>query len=72
MYAINDYLKIIGFFNRAARDGVLDILKEATKKDCNARDDGGMTPTLWAAFEGHIDALRLLVARGYACKTVYL
>ncbi|KAI4494100.1 hypothetical protein M0802_009254 [Mischocyttarus mexicanus] len=23
-----------------------------------------MTPTLWAAFEGHIDALRLLVARG--------
>ncbi|XP_034191605.2 SAM_USH1G_HARP domain-containing protein Sans isoform X1 [Osmia lignaria lignaria] len=51
-------------FHKAARDGVLDILKEATKKDCNARDDGGMTPTLWAAFEGHIDALRLLVARG--------
>ncbi|XP_068984121.1 pre-mRNA splicing regulator USH1G isoform X1 [Bombus flavifrons] len=51
-------------FHRAARDGALDILKEATKKDCNARDDGGMTPTLWAAFEGHIDALRLLVARG--------
>ncbi|XP_011297339.1 Usher syndrome type-1G protein homolog isoform X2 [Fopius arisanus] len=23
-----------------------------------------MTPTLWAAFEGHVDALRLLVARG--------
>ncbi|KAG7210565.1 hypothetical protein KM043_012083 [Ampulex compressa] len=51
-------------FHRAARDGALDILKEATRKDCNARDEGGMTPTLWAAFEGHIDALRLLVARG--------
>lgn len=51
-------------FHKAARDGALDILKETTKKDCNARDDGGMTPTLWAAFEGHIDALRLLVARG--------
>ncbi|CAL7946772.1 unnamed protein product [Xylocopa violacea] len=51
-------------FHKAARDGALDILKEATKKDCNSRDDGGMTPTLWAAFEGHIDALRLLVARG--------
>lgn len=51
---------------RAARDGALEILKEATKKDCNMRDEGGMTPTLWAAFEGHIDALRLLVARGYA------
>ncbi|CAK9822959.1 pre-mRNA splicing regulator USH1G [Anthophora retusa] len=51
-------------FHRAARNGALDILKEATKKDCNSRDDGGVTPTLWAAFEGHIDALRLLVARG--------
>lgn len=51
-------------FHKAARDGALDILKEATKKDCNARDDGGMTPTLWAAFEGHTDALRLLVAKG--------
>lgn len=51
-------------FHKAAQDGALDILKEATRKDCNSRDDGGMTPTLWAAFEGHIDALRLLVARG--------
>ncbi|KAI4484835.1 PREDICTED: Usher syndrome type-1G protein homolog [Polistes canadensis] len=51
-------------FHKAARDGALEILKEATKKDCNTRDEGGMTPTLWAAFEGHIDALRLLVARG--------
>ncbi|XP_076235094.1 SAM_USH1G_HARP domain-containing protein Sans [Calliopsis andreniformis] len=57
-------LDCIDFFYRAARDGALDILKETTKKDCNARDDGGMTPTLWAAFEGHIDALRLLVAKG--------
>ncbi|XP_072748861.1 pre-mRNA splicing regulator USH1G isoform X2 [Anoplolepis gracilipes] len=51
-------------FQKAAREGVLDVLKEATRKDCNARDEGGMTPTLWAAFEGHIDALRLLVTRG--------
>ncbi|KOC61059.1 Usher syndrome type-1G protein like protein [Habropoda laboriosa] len=51
-------------FHKAARNSALDILKEATKKDCNARDEGGVTPTLWAAFEGHIDALRLLVARG--------
>lgn len=51
-------------YHKAARDNNLEILKESTRKDCNARDDGGMTPTLWAAFEGHIDALRLLVARG--------
>lgn len=51
-------------FHRAARDGKLDILKEATRKDCNAKDDDGMTPTLWAAFEGKLDALRLIVGRG--------
>jgi len=52
-------------YRRAAQEGTLDVLKEATRKDCNTRDEGGMTPTLWAAFEGHVDALRLLVARGY-------
>ncbi|KAL0122406.1 hypothetical protein PUN28_007256 [Cardiocondyla obscurior] len=51
-------------FHKAAQEGILDVLKEATRKDCNVRDEGGMTPTLWAAFEGHVDALRLLVARG--------
>ena len=49
---------------RAARDGYLDALKEATKKDCNSKDEDGMTPTLYAAFEGKLDALRLLVGRG--------
>ena len=28
------------------------------------RDEDGMTPTLWAAFEGNLEALRLLVGRG--------
>ncbi|XP_023313642.1 Usher syndrome type-1G protein homolog isoform X1 [Trichogramma pretiosum] len=51
-------------FFRAAKENILEILKEATRKDCNTRDDGGMTPTLWSAFEGHIEALRLLVAKG--------
>lgn len=51
-------------FQRAARDGYLDVLKEATRKDCNLPDEDGMTPTLWAAFSGHLDALRTLVGRG--------
>ena len=50
--------------HRAARDGYLEALKEATRKDCNAKDEDGMTPTLWAAFEGNLEALRLLVGRG--------
>ena len=59
-------MKFITFylFFRAARNGILDILKQATKRDCNDKDDDGMTPTLWAAYEGNIEALRLLVARG--------
>lgn len=59
------YPVTISFVNSAARDGLLDLLKEANRKDCNSKDDDGMTPTLWAAFEGNLDALRLLVGRGY-------
>lgn len=58
-------LYIFFFFARAAQDGYVSILKEATKRDCNAKDDDGMTPTLWAAFKGHLEALRTLVGRGY-------
>ncbi|XP_026131834.1 Usher syndrome type-1G protein homolog [Carassius auratus] len=51
-------------YHRAARDGHLHLLKDATRKDLNAPDEDGMTPTLWAAHHGNLDALRLLVARG--------
>ncbi|XP_068631780.1 pre-mRNA splicing regulator USH1G isoform X1 [Battus philenor] len=51
-------------FHKAAKDGLLDVLREATRKECNNKDESGMTPTLWAAFEGHIAALRLLCGRG--------
>ncbi|KAK9688309.1 Ankyrin repeats (3 copies) [Popillia japonica] len=43
---------------------MLEILKEATRKDCNGKDEQGMTPTLYAAFYGNVDALRLLCGRG--------
>ncbi|XP_053962167.1 ankyrin repeat and SAM domain-containing protein 4B [Anastrepha ludens] len=51
-------------FHKAAKDGLLDVLKEATRKDANAKDDDSMTPVLWTAFEGRLDALRLLCGRG--------
>ncbi|XP_023210375.1 Usher syndrome type-1G protein homolog [Centruroides sculpturatus] len=51
-------------FHRAARDGYLDLLREANRRDCNAPDEDGMTPTLWASYYGNLDALRLLVGRG--------
>uniref|UniRef100_A0A1A8J8S8 Usher syndrome 1G (Autosomal recessive) n=4 Tax=Nothobranchius TaxID=28779 RepID=A0A1A8J8S8_NOTKU len=51
-------------YHRAARDGYLDVLKEATRKDLNAPDEDGMTPTLWAAYHGNLDGLRLIVSRG--------
>lgn len=52
-------------YHRAARDGFLDVLKEATRKDLNAPDEDGMTPTLWAAYHGNLEALRLIVSRGW-------
>ncbi|XP_018326475.1 Usher syndrome type-1G protein homolog [Agrilus planipennis] len=53
-----------GRFHKAAKDGHIDVLKETTKRDCNGRDEQGMTPTLYAAFFGHLEALRLLCGRG--------
>jgi ankyrin repeat protein len=47
----------------AAKDGLLDVLKQATKKDLNTPDEDGLTPTMWAAHNGHLDALRLIVGR---------
>ncbi|XP_017783952.1 PREDICTED: Usher syndrome type-1G protein homolog [Nicrophorus vespilloides] len=51
-------------FHKAAKDGLIDVLKEATKRECNAKDEQGMTPTLYAAFHGHLEALRVLCGRG--------
>ncbi|KAG7275859.1 hypothetical protein CRUP_033272 [Coryphaenoides rupestris] len=51
-------------YHRAARDGYLDVLKEASRRELNAPDEDGMTPTLWAAYHGNMGALRLIVARG--------
>ncbi len=51
-------------YHRAARDGYLDPLKEATRRDADRGDEDGRTPTLWAAHYGNLDALRLLVSRG--------
>lgn len=50
--------------HRAARDGCQDMLGEATRKECNTPDEDGLTPTLWAAYCGHLHGLRILVGRG--------
>ncbi|XP_047428415.1 ankyrin repeat and SAM domain-containing protein 4B [Mugil cephalus] len=50
-------------YHKAAIDGYLDILKEATRKDLNTADEDGMTPTLLAAFHGHVDVLQLICSR---------
>lgn len=52
-------------YHRAARDGRLDLLKEATRKELNAPDEDGMTATLWAAYHGNVEVLRLIVSRGW-------
>ncbi|XP_076853623.1 ankyrin repeat and SAM domain-containing protein 4B [Brachyhypopomus gauderio] len=51
-------------YHKAAIDGYLDLLKEATRKDLNTPDEDGMTPTLWAAYHGRLEALQLICSRG--------
>ncbi|XP_051878530.1 ankyrin repeat and SAM domain-containing protein 4B [Pristis pectinata] len=57
-------LNMSGRYHKAARDGYLGPLKEATRKDLNNADEDGMTPTLWAAYHGHLEALQLICSRG--------
>ncbi|XP_051888674.1 pre-mRNA splicing regulator USH1G [Pristis pectinata] len=53
-----------GGLRGAARDGRLNALREATRRQLNAADEDGMTPALWAAHHGNLAALRLIVSRG--------
>ncbi|XP_035763949.1 ankyrin repeat and SAM domain-containing protein 4B-like [Neolamprologus brichardi] len=50
-------------YHKAAIDGYVELLKEATVKDLNTPDEDGMTPTILAAFHGHISALQLICSR---------
>ena len=52
-------------YHKAARDSVLELLKTATKRDANRRDEDGMSPVHYAASCGNVEALRLLVGKGY-------
>ncbi|XP_062388053.1 ankyrin repeat and SAM domain-containing protein 4B [Sardina pilchardus] len=50
-------------YHKAAIDGYLELLKEATTQDLNTPDEDGMTPTLWAAYHGNLEALQLICSR---------
>ncbi|NWV59808.1 ANS4B protein, partial [Malurus elegans] len=51
-------------YHQAAADGNVELLKEATRKDLNTSDEDGMTPTLVAAYHGHLEALEVICRRG--------
>ncbi|NWI16745.1 ANS4B protein, partial [Crypturellus soui] len=51
-------------YHKAAADGNLELLKEATKKDLNTPDEDGMTPMLLAAYHGYLEALEVTCRRG--------
>nr|XP_033818691.1 ankyrin repeat and SAM domain-containing protein 4B [Geotrypetes seraphini] len=51
-------------YHQAAIDGHIDLLKEATRKDLNISDEDGMSPTLLAAYHGHLDVIELICSRG--------
>lgn len=56
---------MMGKYHRAAVDGYVDMLCDASKRDTNLPvEDSMLTPTLLAAQHGHLEALRILVGRG--------
>lgn len=59
-----ELLKMSSRYHKAAADGNVDLLKEATRKDLNTSDEDGMTPTLLAAYHGYLEALEVICRRG--------
>ncbi|XP_045214740.1 ankyrin repeat and SAM domain-containing protein 4B-like [Mercenaria mercenaria] len=51
-------------YHRAARDGYLDILREANRREMNSPDEDGCTPPMLAAQHGNLEALRTTITRG--------
>jgi ankyrin repeat protein len=51
-------------YHRAARDGVIDVLKTVGKRETNSKDEDGMTPVHYASSCGNVEALRLLIGKG--------
>lgn len=52
-------------YHRAAYDNNLNLLCAASKRDANLQTEKqALTPTLIAAQQGHLEALRMLVGRG--------
>lgn len=50
-------------YHKASREGNVRILKEANRWEVNALDESGLSPLLWAAGEGHVEAVRVLLKR---------
>ncbi|XP_058815266.1 ankyrin repeat and SAM domain-containing protein 4B-like [Topomyia yanbarensis] len=50
-------------YHKAAREANLKVLKEANRWEVNEPDENGMTPLLWAAHEGQMEAVRILLER---------
>ncbi|XP_058451165.1 ankyrin repeat and SAM domain-containing protein 4B-like [Malaya genurostris] len=50
-------------YHKAAREANLKVLKEANRWEVNEPDENGMTPLLWAAHEGRLEAVRVLLER---------
>ena len=59
-------------YHNAARTGAIEVIKAATRRDVNKKDEDGMTPVHWAASCGHLDCLRLLIIKGYVCLMSFI
>lgn len=55
---------LVDRYINAAKDGYMDALQQATRRDLNTPDEDGMTAASWASLNGHLEALRLIVGRG--------
>ena len=51
-------------FHQAAKDGNVQLLQRASKKELNKQDNTGWTAMHWAAWNGNVELLKAVIGKG--------
>ena len=50
--------------HHAAKEGDIDVLKKASKKELHREDKDGWIPLHWSAWKGNVEAIKTILTKG--------
>lgn len=61
---MSDFVSTKYLYHYAAKNCLVNIIKEANKYDLKQRDDYGRVPIHYASWKGHLKALQVILSLG--------